>query len=181
MSWPTWSGSIAPTCVSSAACASLACRARRPSARCSSSASRRRCGSRSSVCVPGPLSARPSTSWPWGAPAPGTPSPQTTPLGLTVLADETVEIVDPTHPLYGLTLPLLGVTTKQRTGQACVVWLAPSVERIVPYAATSLAGVVPPPSPCRLAILSVRRLIAVIASLPECDLEDAHGYGPAAP
>jgi hypothetical protein len=30
---------------------------------------------------------------------------------------EEVEIVDPTHPLHGKTLPLVGITTRQHLGR----------------------------------------------------------------
>jgi hypothetical protein len=64
---------------------------------------------------------------------------------------EAVTVTDPAHPLYGLTLPCLGVTNKQRLGRACVVWLAPGIERLVPVAATSLSPIAHPAPRCRLA------------------------------
>src|SRR3954454_25245279 len=96
------------------------------------------------------------------------------PIGLTNLTSETIRVVDPTHPLYDLTLPLVGVTTTARLGRACVVWLQPRVTRVIPWAATSLAAVTPSPSPCRLAVTSVQRLLTVVASLPAREPEDAH-------
>ncbi len=48
------------------------------------------------------------------------PFQQNTPLGLTALPTDTVEVTDPTHPLYGLSFPLIGITVKQRLGR--VVW-----------------------------------------------------------
>jgi hypothetical protein len=88
---------------------------------------------------------------------------------------DTVEIVDPAHPLYGKTLPLVGLTTRQRLGRVAVVWLYPGVERCVPLSATDLAEIPPaPPSPSRLSVASLERLLAVVASLPHTDsLEDA--------
>jgi hypothetical protein len=53
------------------------------------------------------------------------------PLGSTV-PTETVEIVDPTHALYGLRLTLIAIAPHQRLGRVCRVWLAPGVERSVP-------------------------------------------------
>ncbi|MDP9476772.1 MAG: hypothetical protein M3R38_13985 [Actinomycetota bacterium] len=85
-----------------------------------------------------------------------------------------VEIVDPTHPLYGRTLPLVGVTTRQRLGRVAVVWIHPGVERCVPLSATDLAETPPAsPSPSRLSVASLKRLLAVVASLPQADVEDA--------
>ena len=87
-----------------------------------------------------------------------------------------VEIVDPTHPLYGRTLPLVGVTTKQVLGRVAIVWIHPGVERMVPLSATGLADApAPPPSPCRLSVASVERLLAMVASFPEIGPEEAHG------
>src|SRR5215471_15511724 len=101
---------------------------------------------------------------------------QTTPLQLTALPTDTVEVTDPTHPLYGLTFPLIGVTTKQRLGRVCVVWLYPGVERVIPLAATSLAGsALLPPSPCRLSVAGLEALLAVVASQAAPDQEEAHG------
>src|SRR5215471_7395824 len=101
---------------------------------------------------------------------------QNTPLKLTALPTDTVEVTDPTHPLYGLTFPLIGVTTKQRLGRVCVVWLYPGVERVLPVAATSLAGSAPlPPSPCRLSVAGLEALLAVVASQAAPDQEETHG------
>jgi|SRR5438132_617544 len=101
---------------------------------------------------------------------------QNTPLKLTALPTDTVEVTDPTHPLYGLTFPLIGVTTKPRLGRVCVVWLYPGVERVIPVAATSLAGPAPlPPSPCRLSVAGLEALLAVVASLADPSQEEAHG------
>ena len=72
----------------------------------------------------------------------GRPNPfqQNTPLGLTALPTDTVEVTDPTHPLYGLSFPLIGITVKQRLGRVCLVWLHPGIERAIPVRATNLAG-----------------------------------------
>jgi hypothetical protein len=89
---------------------------------------------------------------------------------------DTVEIVDPTHPLYGKTLPLVGITTTKRIlGPAAIVWIDPGVEKAVALSATSLADSPAPPSPCRLSVDSVERLLAVVASLPDTGPEEEHG------
>ena len=51
---------------------------------------------------------------------------------------ETVTVVDPRHPLFGRTLPLIGITNSCHRGRCCLVWLRPSVERHVPISATNL-------------------------------------------
>ena len=85
-----------------------------------------------------------------------------------------VEIVDPTHPLHGKTLPLVSITTRQRLGRVAVVWISPGVERCVPLSATDLAETPPAtPSPSRLSVVSLKRLLAVVASLPLADVEGA--------
>jgi hypothetical protein len=71
-------------------------------------------------------------------------------MGQSALVTETVEIVDPTHHLYGLTLPLLEITVKESLGRVCVVGLRPDVMRLIPLAATNLGGLFPHTSPCRL-------------------------------
>jgi len=92
------------------------------------------------------------------------PSHQNTPLQLTALSTDTVEVTDPTHPLYGLTFPLIGMTTKPRLGRVCIVRLSPGVERVIPVAATSLGGNPTAPSPCRLSVDGLHALLAVVAS-----------------
>lgn len=89
---------------------------------------------------------------------------------------DTVEVIDPTHALYGKILPLVGVTTRKNLGRVAIVRIHPGVERKIPLSATSLADTLtPPPSPCRLSVVSVERLLAVVASLPDTGLEEEHG------
>src|SRR5262249_55295627 len=100
---------------------------------------------------------------------------QTTPLKLTALPTDTVEVTDPTHPLYGLTFPLIGVTTKPRLGRVCVVWLYPGVERIIPLTATSLADPLPgPAASCRLSVAGLEAFLAVVAQA-DSRQEKVHG------
>src|SRR5439155_13776982 len=89
------------------------------------------------------------------------PFQQNTPLGLTALPTDTVEVTDPTHPLYGLSFPLIGVTVKQRLGRVCLVWLHPGIERAIPVRATNLAGEDRVLSACRLSIAGLQRLLHV--------------------
>ncbi len=64
---------------------------------------------------------------------------ETTPIEGIDPAPTTVDVIDPTHALYGLTLPLRDITTHPRLGRACVVELYPGVARIIPLAVTNLA------------------------------------------
>ncbi|SRR6266446_10592330 len=59
-------------------------------------------------------------------------------MDLMVTPEETVRVVDPRHPLFGRTLPFIGVTNSCHRGHCCLVWLRPSVERHVPVSATNL-------------------------------------------
>ncbi len=102
------------------------------------------------------------------------PTYYTAPIGIGVPSREQIEVTDPTHPLYGLALPCLGVTTRPRLGHVCLVWLAPGVERLIPLAATSLAPLPPPPVRCRLSVPAVHALLAVLGS---CRLDDSADPG----
>jgi hypothetical protein len=93
------------------------------------------------------------------------PFQQNTPLGLTALPTDTVEVTDPTHPLYGLSFPLIGVTVKQRLGRVCLVWLHPGIERAIPVRATSLASEPHILVACRLSIAGLQALLHVLSSL----------------
>src|SRR5215468_12293233 len=113
-------------------------------------------------------------------------SQQNTPLKRTASPTDTVEVTDPTHPLYGLTFPLLGITTKPRLGRVCVVWLYPGVERLIPFAATSLGKSPATPSPCRLCLEGLQVLLAVVAawdarSPQEVDVDSACSHDTSQP
>jgi hypothetical protein len=63
----------------------------------------------------------------------------TTPIDLIMSApEETVTVVDPRHPLFGRTLPCLGIANSSHRGRCCIVWIRPTVERHVPIEATHL-------------------------------------------
>src|SRR5262249_41807517 len=96
------------------------------------------------------------------------------PLEQSALLAEAVEILDPTHPLFGLTLPLLEVSVHASLGRVCVVQLRPNRTRLIPLAATNLGGIFPPASPCRLSVPSASALLRVVASFPPSCQEDAH-------
>src|SRR6266568_3868956 len=102
------------------------------------------------------------------------PFQQNTPLGLTALPTDTVEVTDPTHPLYGLSFPLIGITVKQRLGRVCVVWLHPGIERAIPVSATNLAGQDRVLSSCRLSVAGLQTLLHVLSPLVCPSQEDTH-------
>jgi hypothetical protein len=88
-------------------------------------------------------------------------------VGSTLFGGDLVEVVDPTHPLYGLTLPLIGITQKRASVVLCAVWLQPGVERLIPIAATDRGAAQAGRTRCRLSIASSGALLAVVASLPK--------------
>jgi hypothetical protein len=85
-----------------------------------------------------------------------------------------VEVTDPTHPLYGLSFPLIGVTVKQRLGRVCLVWLHPGIERAIPVPATNLAGEPHASVTCRLSVAGLQALLHVLSPLVCPSQEDAH-------
>src|SRR5512135_942495 len=52
---------------------------------------------------------------------------------------EMVTVVDPCHPLFGRTLPCLGIANSPHQGRRCIVWIRPTIERHVPITVTDLA------------------------------------------
>jgi hypothetical protein len=93
--------------------------------------------------------------------------PQQTPHnGSTVVSTAMVEVIDPTHALYGLRLPLHEIVHhRSPLGHTCAVELSPGIVRLIPVAATDLGGVRQPPSPCRLSVAAVRSLLLVVTSI----------------
>ena len=61
---------------------------------------------------------------------------ETTPIQTMFSANETVTIIDPRHPLYDRTFPLLDIANRAHIGRACVIQLRDGLERIVPLAVT---------------------------------------------
>ena len=57
-------------------------------------------------------------------------------VGTTSAPVETITIIDPRHPLFGMTLPLVGFYTRTLQGRCCVLTLRPRNRGLVPLAAT---------------------------------------------
>jgi hypothetical protein len=79
----------------------------------------------------------------------------------TLAANETVTVVDPRHPLYGLTFPLLHLKNKQELIPSCLVRLAEGVERLIPVNVTNLAATPPIVYPLPLDLSSLHNLTQV--------------------
>jgi hypothetical protein len=86
---------------------------------------------------------------------------QTAPLSLTLSPEETVTVIDPRHPLFGYTLPLLGIINKQYQGQCCLIWVYEGVEQLVPVAATDRVSETPEIFPLPVDVPSVQHLVAL--------------------
>ena len=74
----------------------------------------------------------------WGHLELGNLDQLTTSIDLIVSPKETVSVVDPRHPLFGRTLPCVGISNSCHRGRCCILWIRPTVERHVPVTATDL-------------------------------------------
>lgn len=73
--------------------------------------------------------------------------------------------MDPRHPLYGQTFPLLHIKNKQEMVRSCLVQLAEDVERLIPIQVTDLAMAAPDTFPVPLDISSLHRLTETFARI----------------
>ena len=89
---------------------------------------------------------------------------------------ETVTVVDPRHPLYDQTFPLLHIKNKQALVRSCLVLLTESVERLIPLAVTDLALSPPAVYPVPLDISSLQTLIETFNRIAmQLEKEDENG------
>ncbi|MBT3392214.1 MAG: hypothetical protein HN413_17590 [Chloroflexi bacterium] len=58
----------------------------------------------------------------------------------TFAVPESVTVVDPRHPLYEQTFPLLHLKNRQELIPSCLVKIAEGVERLIPVSVTDLSG-----------------------------------------
>lgn len=103
----------------------------------------------------------------------------TTPIDNRLAPTQTVTILDPRHPLYGYTLPLIGIANRPYLGRCCVVWLQPDVERLIPVSATDLAFDPTDLSPSPLSVAAVEQLLRVVADLQNARTGDHRDAVPA--
>jgi hypothetical protein len=108
-----------------------------------------------------------------GRPALGNRDRENTPQDITFLPKETVTVTDPRHPLFGRTLPMLGITNKQNLVPCCVVWIAAGIERMVPVAATDRAAEPPYIFPAPLNVVAVQQLLAAFERITSRSVEEA--------
>lgn len=76
-----------------------------------------------------------------------------------------VTVVDPRHPLYDQTFPLLHIRNKQELVRCCLVQLTENVERLIPIQVTDLALSVPDIFPVPLDISSLHSLTDTFAHI----------------
>lgn len=80
----------------------------------------------------------------------------------TILAaNETVTVIDPRHPLYDQSFPLLHIKNKQELIPSCLVRLTEGVERLIPVSVTNLAVTPPVVFPLPLDLSSLHNLSEV--------------------
>jgi len=76
-----------------------------------------------------------------------------------VTPEETVTVVDPRHPLFGRTLPCVGISNCSYRGRCCIVWIGPTIERHIPVSATDLEFDPMTLSPLAISVESLRQLV----------------------
>ena len=90
-------------------------------------------------------------------------------------------IIDPSHPLCGRTLPLIGITNKRYLGRCCVVWIRQDVERYVPVSATDLEFDPHQVSPVPLSVAGVEALLRVFEQIQHSRRGDSTNAIPTQP
>ena len=68
-------------------------------------------------------------------------------------------MVDPRHPLFGRTLPCVGIANSSNRGRCCIVWIRPTVERHVPVSATNLEQNPQAPFSLPISVESLRQFL----------------------
>ena len=105
---------------------------------------------------------RPSKSGASGRPPSATkPNRPYTSIARTLAASDTVTVVDPRHPLYGQSFPLLHLKNKQELIPSCLVLLAEGAERLIPVNVTNLAASSPVAFPLPMDLSSLHNLTKV--------------------
>lgn len=74
-------------------------------------------------------------------------------------AAKTVSVVDPRHPFFGRTFPLLGLTNHTGLGRCCQVLLEGDIVRLIPIEVTDLVPERTPIYPLPVNVASLEDLI----------------------
>lgn len=94
---------------------------------------------------------------------------QTTPVGADLAKDE-VTVLDPHHPLFGCTFPLVRIVGEDEDKRSCVVRLPSAVERLIPIEATDHSPNPIKTYPLLLSVAAIKRLLEIyerVKSQPE--------------
>jgi hypothetical protein len=83
-----------------------------------------------------------------------------------------VIVIDPRHPLYDQTFPLLHLTNARNLIRCCVVQLPPDVERLIPITATNLASASPLVFSSPIDLSSLQRLITTFRRIQAIRAEE---------
>ncbi len=83
----------------------------------------------------------------------------------TFAVPETVTVVDPRHPLYEQTFPLLHLKNKQGLVPSCLVQIAEGVERLIPVSVTDISASPPLAFPLPVDLSSLHNLIQAFLRL----------------
>ena len=78
---------------------------------------------------------------------------------------ETVTVVDPRHPLYEQTFPLLHLKNKQKLIPSCLVQITEGVERLIPVSVTDLSTSPPVVFPLPVDLSSLHNLTQAFVRL----------------
>lgn len=103
----------------------------------------------------------------WARPGRGKPSQVNTPIRKSLATSETVTIVDPRHPLYDQTFPLLHVKNHRDLIPSCLIRVLEGVDRLVPVAVTDLAAAPIIVHSLPLGVSSLQNLIQTFARIQE--------------
>jgi hypothetical protein len=90
-----------------------------------------------------------------------------TPISKSLATPEAVTIVDPRHPLYDQTFPLLHVKNHRNLIPSCLIQVFEGVDRLVPVAVTDLATTPVIVYSLPLDVSSLQNLIQTFARIQE--------------
>ena len=117
----------------------------------------------------------------WDRPESGNLDQLTTSIDLIVSPKETVSVVDPRHPLFGRTLPCVGISNSCHRGRCCILWIRPTVERHVPVTATDLEYDPSTLYPLPISLESLQQLLQeFLLVAPARNGDPAHAHRPIA-
>ena len=116
----------------------------------------------------------------WSSPVPPAPARLThlsAPPNTKLSCPEVIEVVDPTHPLFGSRIPLLSITTLRGLHRGCLVRLESGVERTLAIEATDLGALPRFPWNSSLSLQALSALLTVYLKVTAVEGE-GHVAGP---